>query len=508
MAAAAILFATVAACGGDRAPTSTSTDSSSAPADAVADLDTFTFNYLRVPQNFDPALSNGGAQSTVLYPIYDRLMLATDDGSVEPMLAESWEYSADGLTLTLHLRSGVSFQDGEPFTAAAVKENIERTMTIDGGTSASLLESISAIEAPDEGTVVMTLSSADSTLPYTFADFAGMIMSPNSYDQAETDPVGAGAYTLEEYISGQSIKYKKWDGYWDAANIHVNNLHINIMNDSTAAFNSMQSGAADAADIAPVDIASAEAAGFIVESRQTTAFFLLRMNPKMCEAFADVKVRQAMNLAIDRDSLGEKIYMGQAVATNQFFPDSMPYYNSEIPKWEYDPERAKELLAEAGYPDGFEFEASTSTSLPDQSEAVRAMLEDVGIIMHYTIGSGTEAGAQYQQQETASLVGTWGGRFDPLSTLMQLVGDGSGQNPGDLNTDKVDTLLADAMAATDDDARNKLIQDISAEIYDQALHVATVIALGNLVYREGVEGMPAPQWSDRAYDFRNVHAAG
>jgi peptide/nickel transport system substrate-binding protein len=501
---AAILFATLSACGGESTPTS---DSPSQPA-ATADLDTFTFNYRYTPQHFDPATAEGATQATGMYPIYDRLMLATDVGVPQPMLAESWEYSDDGLKMTLHLRKGVKFQDGETFNAAAVKANIERTKTIEGGTAKVLVESITTIDTPDDNTAVLNLDHPDSTLPYIFADFPGMMMSPKAFDNAKTNPVGAGAFILDEFISGQSVTYHKWADYWDAANIHVNNLRINIVTDTTAAFNSLLSGAADASDIAPVDVEATKAAGFNVETRATPATYRIYLNPEKIKQFADPKVRRAMNLAIDRDMLAEKIYLGFAEATNQFFPEAMPYYNTDLPEWEYDPAQAKALLAEAGYPDGFEYVSSATTSYPDQNEAVRAMLEDVGIKVTYEVKTGAEAGTAFQQGETGALVGTWAGRFDPLATITQMTADGSAQNPGNLNTNKFDELLKQALAATNVDERNQLIKEISAEIYEQGLGIQLVVSLGNLGYRNGIEGMPAPQWSDRSYDFRNIRAAG
>lgn len=468
-------------------------------------LDTFTFNYNRSPQHFDPGTYASSLQNTVLYPIFDRLLTADDAGAVHPGLAESWEYSADGLQFTIHLKKGVTYQDGKPFDAQSVKLNIERTMNEKGATQAVLLRSVKSIEVIDELTVTLTLNKKDSTLPYVFADLSGMMMSPDSFANAGTAPVGAGPFKLEEYVSGQYITYKKWDGYWDAANIHVNNLRINITTDPTTAFNSLQSGAADAAYISGNDASMAEGMGYVVDAHPTTALYRYYINPQKAKPFADKRVRDAMNYAIDRKAIADSLYAGYAEPASQFFPEKSPYYNPELPKYEFNPEKAKQLLAEAGYPDGFTFLSGATTTDVGAYVAVQAMLADVGIKIEFRVQPSAESGSSYFSGETDAQIATWGGRLDPLATLQLTTGD-SVQNPGDLNTPKFLGLLDEALAETDPTKRTALIQALNKEIYEQSLNIPIVLPSSIIAYRKGIAGMPSPTWSDRALDLRNVYA--
>ncbi|MDR2567286.1 MAG: ABC transporter substrate-binding protein [Bifidobacteriaceae bacterium] len=503
------LLTSLAACNGNSGEDEKEPAKGTSTEEANVDLETFTFNYRFNPQHFDPATTEGSMMNTMMYPVYDRLIWPDDSGNLLPQLAESWEYSDDSLSMTLHLREGVTFQDGSAFNAEAVKANLERTRTVEGGTQKVLLASIADIEAVDDLTVTLTLDKPDSTLPYAFADAAGMMMSVAAFDDAKLNPVGAGPFVLDEFIPGQSITYHKWDDYWDADSIHVKNLRLNLIVDTTTAFNSLQGGEADASDLSPSDAEQAESLGFIVEARPTTACYRIYMNPEKATPMADPRVREALNLAIDRQALADGIYMGFAEPTAQYFPESMPYYNPDIPKYTYDPERAKELLAEAGYPDGFTYVSSATTTYPDQNVAVQAMLAEVGIDVTYEVKNGAEAGNAYFSGQTDAMIASWGGRLDPLATIQLLTGTGSTQNPGNLNTPKLLSLIDQALAATgSSDERNEIIKQISQEIYDQSLNVPIVLSSGVIAHREGIEGLPAPQWSDRSYDFRHVKAVG
>ncbi|MCO5066351.1 MAG: ABC transporter substrate-binding protein [Rhizobiaceae bacterium] len=469
------------------------------------DLETFTFNYNRQPQHFDPQTYASSVQNTALYPIFDRLFTADNDGAVHPGLAESWDYSDDGLQFTMHLRQGVKYQDEAPFDAESVKANINRTMTVEGGTQAVLLRSVQEIKVVDDHTITLVLKDKDSTLPFVFADLAGMMLSPASFGDASTKPIGAGPFKLDEYVSGQYISYKKWDEYWDAANIHVNNLRINITPDLTTAFNSLQSGAADAAYISGNDAKMAEDMGLVVDAHPTTSQYRLWINPQKAKPFADKRVRDAVNLAIDRKAITDSLYAGYATPASQYFPQGSPYYNTSLPEFKFDPEQARKLLAEAGYPDGFSFLSGATTTDVGAYVAVQSMLADIGIKIDFRVQPSAESGSSYYGKETDAQIATWGGRLDPLATLQLTTGD-TIQNPGKLTTPKFLSILDEALATTDPAKRIELIQALNAEIYEQALNIPIALPASIIAFRKGIAGMPSPTWSDRALDFRNVYA--
>ncbi|MFV0306688.1 MAG: ABC transporter substrate-binding protein [Desertimonas sp.] len=486
------------------------------PADAEIDRDaTLRYGYYIALATFDPHKSNGSNDNTWLFPVYDRLVHTTAQAEPEPGLAESWEFADDGSYLEMNLRQGVTFHDGEPFNAEAVKANIERAQTVDGSTAVALLDHITEVEVVDEFTVRLHTEYPDAALPLTLSDRAGAMISPAAFDDPDLDlnPVGAGAYRVTSYQPDAGATYERYEDYWNVDETYIKTIEIQVVIDTTTRLNALRSGQLDAAEIDAQQAADAEAAGLGLTVGTDVSFSLLQFNSVNRPEFADERVRRAINLAIDREAIVEGLMLGYGEAWVQPFPPG--YYATDpdlTPEslYPYDPDQARTLLEEAGYGDGFSFEIiTTSTPLRVQtSEVIQASLAELGITV--SIRQVSSAGAFleeiYNNKQGDAWMLAWGGRPDPYLTADGLYGADSFNNPSGLTTDAVTALLQESISTFDPDERAAVLRELSAEITTSTLDVAVLFFPQKIVaYREGV--LNAQIWAVGRPEFRGMAVA-
>lgn len=353
---------------------------------------TLTLGAIIEPLTLDPAGSEWGNRSPYYQAMYDTLLLATPEGTIEPWLATAWEYNDDNTVLTLTLRDDVTFSDGTSLTADVVVENLQR---FKDGTSpdASYFALVETFEAVDDSTVAITLSEPNPALLNYLTRDAGLIASSEAIAAGDlaTNPVGSGPYIYDASTSvpGTSYRYTANPDYWNPDVQHYDSLVINVLSDATAALNAIKAGEANAVKLLTSnDLAEVEAAGWTINSNELdfAGLLLLDRDGVQAEALKDVRVRQALNYAFDREGLLAAMEDGNGTVTGQVFPESSPAYDPALDDYYgYDPEKARELLAEAGYADGFTlsmpssaFFGSTLYTLIDQQ------LADIGVTTEYT----------------------------------------------------------------------------------------------------------------------------
>ncbi|NMM83217.1 hypothetical protein B2J88_02355 [Rhodococcus sp. SRB_17] len=323
------------------------------------------------------------------WPVYDRLLQVTEDGQYAPMLATEWNFSDNGSTLDLKLREGVTFTDGTPFNGDAVKANIDRYRAAAGSASATATAAISSVDVVAPNEVKLRLSRPTTTILNTIAiPIGGAMISPKALGNADlaTKPVGTGAYVLESFEPGQKITYKRRsDGkIWDTNAGKPAEVQIGAYAPD-ASNNAIRTGQLDVAQAGggTTQLQSEIDSGKVIVRRQPTAstvsgMFLNSTIP----ALANIKVRQAINTALDRESLVAAFGEGQA-ARVQPFPSTLPgFYEAGEKSYAYDVDAAKKLLAEAGYPNGLdlgEFLVANNGRMPAQAQAVQAGLSEIGI---------------------------------------------------------------------------------------------------------------------------------
>ncbi len=353
-------------------------------AGAAAAKDDITIALQLEPPHMDPTSAAAGAIDSVLYTnVFEGLTRFMGDGSVVPGLAESWEISDDGLTYTFKLRSGVTFHDGTTMDAEDVKFSLDRIGADDSANAQkALYEAISEVNVIDPMTVEIKLSEPNGNMIFNLAWGDAVIVAPESIENIKQMPIGTGAFKFANWAQGDKVELTRNDAYWgDAPSLA--SATFKFISDPTAAFASVM---AEDVDVfvsfpAPENLPQFEAdPRFQVLYGSTEGETILSTNNKM-PPFDNVKVREALAHAIDRQAIIDGAMFGMGTPIGTHFAPHNPAYVDLTAQSNYDPEKSRALLAEAGFPDGFE----TTLHLPPPSyarrggEIIAAQLAQVGI---------------------------------------------------------------------------------------------------------------------------------
>jgi len=336
------------------------------------------------PPHLDPTSAAAGAIDSVLYSnVFEGLTRFMSDGSVVPGLAQSWEISADGTVYTFKLRAGVRFHDGTDFTADDVKFSLDRARAEDSqNAQKALFAGITNVVAIDPLTVQVTLGAPNGAFLFNMAWGDAVIVAPESIDAIKTNPVGTGAFKFANWVQGDRIDLVKNPAYWGTP-AKLERATFKFISDPTAAFAAVMAEDvhAFAGFPAPENLPQFAAdPRFQVLVGSTEGETILSTNNKM-PPFDNLTVRKALAHAIDRQAIIDGAMFGYGTPIGTHFAPHNPDYVDLTAQSAYDPELAKKLLAEAGFPEGFK----TTLKLPPPSyarrggEIIAAQLRAVGI---------------------------------------------------------------------------------------------------------------------------------
>lgn len=471
-------------------------------------------------EDYDPIRGTTACELTQLNAIFDTLVRFDSDRQLVPSLAEDWR--VDGSTLTLNLRDGVTFQDGTPFDAEAVVFNLERALNDEQSTIGGTLYMVQDIQAVDDTTVEIALDPpAAGPLLSALAGRAGMMASPTAVEEAGSSdafsqaPVGAGMYAIDgEWLPRESMSVRAWDGYWDTEAQALGGIDF-VEIDFPAKVNALKSGEADMLQVQDQDVETvASDPNLRVVSDPIGQYRLFLMNETL-PPFDDVRVRQALFHAIDEDAIAAAQTFGVGEGASQpFLEESLAYNPAVEDMYPYDPERARELLEEAGYTEPVPFEAvigGTATSYVQQGELVQAQVNEAGFDMTLTLIDSAEAipmiyraGPDETGEAQASPFGMFE-TFDPDELFRaRFLSDGS-WNAGGNEPDGLRELLDEAAAAVDPETRSEIYQDATMLVMEQALDsVPLYFQLGHTAYADHVGGVQRGE-SHCLTDFRGVY---
>ncbi|MFJ8113951.1 ABC transporter substrate-binding protein [Streptomyces sp. NPDC096132] len=381
------LTLTLAACGGG---TGTTAGGKSTGGTKVAG-DTLTVAEQQAPPSMNPgSLDLGFVDFTMLS--YESLFHLSPEGTVEPALAKSWEYVGSGnKELSVTLRPGVKFADGTPVTAEAVKASLEYAKRAQGNQAHYLTDA--TIEATGDLTLTIKLAAPNPILPtlLTQSYGIGQIISPKGLaDAAGLTPTktsqGAGPYVYEpsDSVAGDHYTYTANPNYYDKSQQNYKKIVIRIVQNGQTAINAMKTGQVDVYKGDYTSAASAKAAGMTTVGLPVIlqGLSLIDREGEVSKPLGDVRVRQAINYAIDREAVTKALLGDQGTPTVQTVIKGGDGYSEELAdRYPYDPAKAKKLLAEAGYPDGFELPvlAATFVGFDTMAEAIAGQLSKVGI---------------------------------------------------------------------------------------------------------------------------------
>ena len=336
------------------------------------------------PPNLDPTGAAAQAIDSVMYSnVFEGLTRFMSDGAVVPGLAKSWDISADGLSYTFNLQTGVTFHDGTTMDAEDVKFSLDRARAEDStNAQKGLFANIAAVDVVDAATVEVTLSQPTGNFLFNMAWGDAVIVAPESAETNTTAPVGTGAYRFVDWVQGDRLELTRNADYWGGAPA-IQNATFRFISDPTAAFAAVMAEDVDAfaGFPAPENIPQFEAdPRFQVLKGNTEGETILSTNNKM-PPFDNKLVRKAVAHAIDRQAIIDGAMFGLGTPIGTHFAPHNPNYVDLTENSQYDPELSKKLLAEAGFADGF----TTTLKLPPPSyarrggEIIAAQLREVGI---------------------------------------------------------------------------------------------------------------------------------
>ena len=316
--------------------------------------------------------------------MFNRLLAIADDGEISPDLATSWEVSADGKTYTLKLRKGVKFHDGTAFNAQAAKANLVNLMPPKG----IVLEGIESIDAVDDDTLKINLTKPNNLILYQLAaNIATFMYSPTALEAHDVDwamanPVGTGPFMMKEYQSKDYMLLERNPDYWDKGLPYLDRIRINTLTDGMTQMMTFKAGQANGIyDVVPAIAAQLKDAGYDLLVAPGS-LYSLSFDAKGSKYLSNPKVRKAIEYAIDKEAICNGPGRGLYEPVYQVVPTKNPGYNPNLTPRKYDPEMAKKLLAEAGFPNGFTFNAYfQSHTWRDGIAAVKSYLSMVGIDM-------------------------------------------------------------------------------------------------------------------------------
>lgn len=423
---------------------------------------------------YDPVLSDSGVAPWMLQPVYDQLIRYTVDGTFEPNLATSWERPSD-LEFVMTLREGVTFTDGTPFNAEAVKTNFDRIAAA-AGPDASLFSKVESVTVVDDSTVSLSLSSPDPSLELTLSKNLGMMASPLAIGDKTlaTAPVGTGPYTLDadESLTGDHWTFVRNPDYWgDTADFPYDELRFKKYADANAVLNAIRAGEVQVAYGAADTADAAESAGLSVITAETNTVGIVLSDREgtMLPALGDVRVRQALNYAIDREAILSTVALGYGTVTDQWFgPQTAGYDDALQGTYTYDPERARELLAEAGYADGFELAITIPPIHTALIQAIQGYLAEIGVTV--TINDAQANFFPDVQKGVTPAYTLQNAQLDLFSLAPNILFPGGLQNPFGSENAEVTALYSQIATATQEDAAKKW-QKINAILTDEAWFV-------------------------------------
>lgn len=445
--------------------------------------------------SYDPLNGSSGGDHALLWPVFDTLIKFTPDLEPIPGLAESWDFE-DDTTLVLNLREGVTFHDGTPFNAEAVKFNLERANSEDSNVSD--LENIEGVEVVDEHTVKLHLTEPDSSLLLALSDRGGMMISPTAYeedpDNFAQNPIGAGPFKMVNRVPNGEVVFEAFEDYWDEGKPYLDKLTVKIMSDENTRLNAIRSGEVDFAfQFSPNNIEDLnnDPNLTVVESNHV-AFRMIYLNLSMAP-FDNKELRLAVQHGIDREALIQAVNFGMGEPAYQPFPNEYWAADEEL-KIDYDPEKSKQLIEESGIVNPSFTMIHHSNALESRlAEAIKNQLQEIGITVELQAMEITAASGSFfaEKQEPAAL-SQWTGRPDAQMTMNNLFSKDSFFNTGSYENPEIESLLEEAGATYEQEERAELYHQISQKgLLEEGMLIPVLFFPQVAVMNENIQGYEA-----------------
>lgn len=445
-------------------------------AAATADAATLRMAVQEDPDALDPDQGGTFGGRVIFAALCDKLVDIAPDLEIVPMLATGWEWSDDNLELTMTLREGVVFHDGEPFDAEAVKYNIERSKTLDESRRKAELAQVESVEVVDDLTVKLHLSQPFAPLLAQLSDRAGMMLSPKAAEELGANfpsaPACSGPFEFVERIAQDSITVRKFQDYWNAGEIHIDEVIYRYVEDPTVRLAQLRAGDIDIAErVAATDLATVrDDPNLELVSIVGLGVSHLQINTDRGERAEtplgqNARLRQALELSLDRNIINQVAFDGGFLPGNQLVTPESPFYIKEFPIPERDVEAARAILAEEGF-DRVPVELMVENAAMNvrAAQIIQAMAGEAGFDVTVQPLETATAVQSLFAGNFEMFIANWSGRADPDGNLHTILTCEGSQNHGHYCNEELDVALNAARAASDFDERYAHYSD-AAEIY-------------------------------------------
>jgi peptide/nickel transport system substrate-binding protein len=483
-------------------------NANSADDGAGATDDTLTVAYSEGGTTLDPAVASDVTSDTFVLGAYDQLVTyartaadgqaAADTATIEPMLAESWDVSADGTSYTFHLRQDVTFHDGSELTADDVVATFDYIASSSNAAFLYDMAGIENVEKVDDYTARIDLNAPNHLFLQILPMYSFSIINMDEVEEnGGTDwlaqhTAGSGPYTIDSWDPATEAVMTRNEDYWGEAPA-VRQVTMKFIGEASNRVQLLRSGEVDIAlEVPPKDVESlGEVDGVTIDSRASNKILYFGMNNAV-EPFDDPLVRQAVSYAIPYEQLIDEVMMGQASPMRSSVASSTPGWTDAGYTYEHDLDRARELLDEAGYADGFEFDFTLGSGFQDWNDdavLIQAELEKIGVTMNIRNMARPQFLDALDTGEVQAYISRWTSFVnDPGYHLgLLLTGDGTGNYVNYAN-DEVDALWAQAATEPDPDVRaglyGQMQETISTEAPWSYLYEYNIV----VAHRDGVQG--------------------
>jgi peptide/nickel transport system substrate-binding protein len=444
-------------------------------AASLAGAQTLRFGLAEDPDILDPTLARTFVGRIVFAALCDKLFDIDEKLDIVPQLATSYQWSADNKALTLKLRQGVTFHDGEKFDAAAVKYNIERHKNMPGSNRRGELAPVSSVDVIDAATVRLNLAAPFAPLLAQLADRAGMMVSPKAA-QAEGDrfgakPVCSGPFRFVERVAQDRIVLERYPNYWNKGEIHFDRIVYLPIVDSTVRLANLKSGQLDFIErVGTSDIPALNTDSRFKVSRITEIGYqgitinlgksdLAQKNP----LGRDPRVREAFELALDREGIAQVAMDGEADVGNQWVAPTNPFYARNMPVPKRDVAKAKALLQAAGVTNpSFTLMTPTTSDAQRIAQVVQSMVKEAGFDVKIQSTEFATSLNMADKGDFEAYVLAWSGRADPDGNIFSFHGCKQPLDYAGYCNKEVDDLLNRSRATLDPAERRKIYEQIAA----------------------------------------------
>jgi peptide/nickel transport system substrate-binding protein len=472
---------------------------------------TLTVGLANDAKTYDPIFSVQYSERYVLYLAFDTLVKYGPDFSIKPELAESWETVADGKRIVFTLRQGVKFQDGTPFDAATVKWNIDQRLDekLSSPQRQLLSPIVDSVDVVDRQHVAFNLKAPSPVLFSFLGERVGFMVSPTAWQQRGpgfgSAPVGTGAFVLKEWTRGSRVVLERNADYWQPGRPYLDRIVVQDLAGSIIGVQRLLTSEIDYVDqLTPADVLPIQnRAGIVLKPIKVGRWYFLQWHVNH-PPFDNPKLRQAFAHAIDRNRLNEIAMRGQGTVSNGATPPGLWWYDPDLKSYPHDPARAKALLVEAGYADGFEYALSTSqiSVIQQINQLLQEQLGAVGIKLQLQPVAASEWYARVVSGAINLTPGRWTQRADPDGLLYILFHSKGFANTTKYRNDRVDALLDQARTLYDVVARKKLYAEVQQQIVDDLPVVPLIFGAEYAAMRASVNGF---EWiPDQIPRFRDL----